>query len=352
MDVASSTYHSKVSESGYLCSVCIANYNGEQFLEKCIDSVLQQEGVPGLVEIIVHDDASIDESVSLIQSRYGQVKLIVSDKNVGFCVSNNRMVAVAQGSYILLLNNDAVLHKDALKTLYDASEKFGEGIFGLPQYDAETGELIDIGSTFDPFLNPIPNKDRNRQDVGMIIGACLWLPKTLWDKIGGFPEWFGSLAEDMYICCFARLLGYPVKALPESGFDHWVGRSLGGGKIIKNRRLSTTFRRRIKSERNKTYVMLICYPLISLWIIFPLHILTLCIEGIALSLIKRDKKIWKEIYWNCIKEVWSKRTQLWQWREQVQQLNCLSQRAFFFPFSIFPHKLRMMLKHGLPYVAD
>lgn len=352
MDVASSTSYSKVSENDFLCTVCIANYNGEQFLAECIDSVLEQEGVPGSVEIIVHDDDSTDSSVSLIRSRYSQVKLLVSDDNVGFCVSNNRMVAVARGNFILLLNNDAILRKDALKTLYNASNEFGEGIFGLPQYDADTGELIDIGSTFDLFLNPIPNKDKKRQDVGMVIGACLWLPRTLWDKLGGFAEWFGSLAEDMYICCFARLLGYPVKALPESGFDHCVGRSLGGGKILKNRRLSTTFRRRIKSERNKTYVMLICYPLISLWLIFPLHILTLCIEGIALSLIKRDQKIWEKIYWNCIKEVWLKRTQLWQWRGHVQQFKCLSQRSFFYPFSLFPHKLRMMIKHGLPYVAD
>ena len=65
--MVSSTYHSKVSESGYLCSVCIANYNGEQFLEKCIDSVLQKERVPGTVEIIVYDDFSTDNSVSLIQ---------------------------------------------------------------------------------------------------------------------------------------------------------------------------------------------------------------------------------------------------------------------------------------------
>ncbi len=350
--MVSRSNHNKVSGSGYLCSVCIANYNGEQFLEKCIDSVLQQEGVSGSVEIIVHDDASTDNSVSLIRSHFNKVKLLVSDHNVGFCVSNNRMVAAARGTHVLLLNNDAVLHKDALKTLYEASQKYGEGIFGLPQYDAVTGKLIDIGSTFDPFLNPIPNNDRKRQDVGMIIGACLWLPRSLWDKLGGFPEWFGSLAEDMYICCFARLLGYPVKALPKSGFDHWVGKSLGGGKILQNRRLSTTYKRRIKSERNKTYVMFICYPTVSMWLVFPVHILILFIEGFALSLVKRDSKIWKEIYWNCIKEVWAGRSQLWHWRGQIQKSKCLSQRAFFYPFSLFPHKLRMILKHGLPNVVD
>lgn len=350
--MASSTYRSKVSESGYLCSVCIANYNGEQFLEKCIDSVLQQEGVPGLVEIIVHDDASIDESVSLILSRYSQVKLIVSDGNVGFCVSNNRMVSVAQGSYILLLNNDAVLHKDALKTLYDASEKFGEGIFGLPQYDADTGELIDIGSTFDPFLNPIPNKDRNRQDVGMIIGACLWLPKTLWDKLGGFPEWFGSLAEDMYLCCFARLKGYQVKAIPHSGFDHWVGKSFGGGKVLVNRKLSTTLKRRSISERNKSYVMIICYPSLLAWLLVPGHIFLLCIEGILISLVKLDTRLWCEIYWSCLKEIWHARHVLKEQRHLVQvRRKCLI-RTFVQPFSLMPHKFRMLIKYGLPHVAN
>jgi GT2 family glycosyltransferase len=352
MEVVSSAYRNKISGSGYLCSVCIANYNGEEFLADCIDSVLQQEGFPGTIEIIVHDDSSADNSVELIQTRFSEVKLIKSEENVGFCISNNRMVAAARGSFILLLNNDAILHKNALKTLYEASLEYGDGIFGLPQYDAENKQLIDIGSTFDPFLNPIPNKDKNKKDVGMIIGACLWLPKTLWDELNGFPEWFGSLAEDMFICCSARLLGYPVKALPESGFDHWVGRSLGGGKITQHKLLSTTFRRREKSERNKTYVMIICYPSISLWIALPLHLSILCIEGLILSLIRREKKIWDEIYWYCFKEVWSRKNSLWQTRRKVQQSRCLTLSLFFSQFSVFPHKLRLLFKHGLPKVLD
>ena len=76
----------------------------------------------------------------------------------------------------------------------------------------------------------------------MVIGACLWLPKNLWDNLGGFPEWFGSLAEDMYLCCLARLKGVPVKVISTSKFSHWVGRSIGGGKVLNNKRLSTEYR--------------------------------------------------------------------------------------------------------------
>ena len=214
-----------------VCTVCIANYNGMALIDACIQSVLEQD-CNFDVEIIVHDDASTDGSAQYIRARYPQVKLIASTENVGFCISNNRMVDIAEGEYILLLNNDAALFPDALRTLHDAATGLAQpAILGLPQYDAGTGELIDIGSRFDMFLNPIPNLDPARNEVGMIIGACLWLPRGLWNELGGFPDWFGSLAEDMLLCCLARLYGYKVVALPDSGFSHWVGQSLGGGKV-------------------------------------------------------------------------------------------------------------------------
>lgn len=333
-----------------LCSVCIANYNGETYLEQCIDSILAQEHFPGSIEIIVHDDASTDGSVAFIQSRYPQVRLLTSTENVGFCISNNRMVAVAKGTFILLLNNDAALHKDALKALYGASIQYGDGIFGLPQYDADTGELIDIGSTFDLFLNPIPNKDITCQDVGMIIGACLWLPRSLWDTLGGFPDWFGSMAEDMHICSVARLCGYSVKALSHSGFDHWVGRSFGGGKVTKTNKLSTTISRRALSERNKTFVMLTCYPGGMAFFVFPIHLFVFVVEGIMLALVKQEKRLWVRIYWNCIVEVWKKRSELYQRRRSVQKVRKCSLQSFFQVFSVFPHKMRMLMKFGLPKI--
>ncbi|HOR33103.1 MAG TPA: glycosyltransferase, partial [Syntrophales bacterium] len=234
-----------------VCSICIANFNGEAVIGPCLQSVLNQDFDQPL-EIIVHDDASTDDSVGIIRTQFPEVTLIANDENAGYCVSNNRMVARARGRYILLLNNDAVLHRDAVGTLFrHAEEQPGPAILGLPQYDIETGALIDRGSLLDPFMNPVPNLDPGRTDVGMVMGSCLWIPKALWDDLGGFPEWFGSLAEDMYLCCLARLRGVPVTVLPESGYDHWVGRSFKGGKVVGNA-LQTSYRRRALSERNKS----------------------------------------------------------------------------------------------------
>ncbi|UUZ65744.1 glycosyltransferase [Polaromonas sp. P1-6] len=158
-----------------------------EVIDDCLRSVLEQEGhIP--VEILVHDDASSDGSAAYIRDHYPDARLIVSDRNVGFCVANNRMAGEAKGKYLLLLNNDAALYPDALQTLLSEANRIGQpAILGLPQYDAASGELIDIGSLFDPFLNPVPNQNPDRNEVGMIIGACLWLPRTLWTELGGFP---------------------------------------------------------------------------------------------------------------------------------------------------------------------
>ena len=331
------------------CSICIANYNGARVIGPCLESVYNQDFLLPL-EIIIHDDASTDSSVDFIRSHFPDVTLIVGERNVGYCVSNNRMVSRARGRYILLLNNDAVLHRDAIRTLYNHAERQpGPAILGLPQYDMQTGELIDRGSLFDPFLNPVPNKNPGRTDVGMIMGACLWIPKGLWDELGGFPEWFGSLAEDLYLCCLARLRGYPVTVLPESGFDHWVGRSFRGGKVVQNA-LRTSYQRRALSERNKTFTMLICYPSPAALLLIPFHLLMLAVEGIILALLKRSMRVFSDIYWFSLQSAWKEKGRLWGLRRSIQSARRIPSRRFFSVHKLTSHKLNMLFKFGLPSI--
>ncbi|MES2536571.1 MAG: glycosyltransferase [Pseudomonadota bacterium] len=330
-------------------SVCIANYNGMALIDDCIRSVLQQD-CRFAFEIIIHDDASDDGSARYIREHYPDIVLIDSADNAGFCIANNRMAKLARGKYLLLLNNDAALFPDALRILHEAAEASAvPTILGLPQYDAATGALIDIGSVLDPFLNPIPNLDRGLKDVGMVIGACLWLPRTLWNELGGFPEWFGSLAEDMYLCCLARLWGYRVEALPQSGYRHWAGLSFGGGKVVANR-LTTSVRRRALSERNKTFVMMLTYPAPLLQVLLPLHLAILGLEGIVLALMKRDGRLWRDIYFACFRAVWRQWTHVLRLRRQAQRRRRASVRAFIAPFRFYPHKLLLLVRHGIPAV--
>ncbi len=330
-------------------SVCIANYNGMAVIDDCIRSVLTQQGRID-VEILVHDDASSDGSVSHIREQYPNITLITSTDNVGFCIANNRMAAMAKGKHILLLNNDAVLYPDALQTLLSAANRLTEpAILSLPQYDARTGKLIDRGCLLDPFFNPVPNLDPLRSDVAMVIGACLWIPSDMWHVLGGFPEWFESVAEDMYLCCRARLAGYAILALTTSGYRHWQGSSFGGNCTV-NDRLVTTFRRRALSERNKTFVMVLSYPAPILQLIFPLHVMLLLAEGLIMALVRHDHKIFTTIYGATIKAVWFQRKRLSTYRHLMQAQQCARPFEFISVFSGIPHKWRMLMRYGFPKI--
>lgn len=332
-----------------ICSICIANYNGMEVIDDCLRSVLEQQGNLS-VEVLIHDDASSDGSAAYIRDRYPDARLIVSESNVGFCVANNRMAAEARGKYLLLLNNDAALYSDALQSLYSEASRLGPpAILSLPQYDFDNGELLDYGSLLDPFLNPVPNRDPARGEVGMVIGACLWIPRPLWQELDGFPEWFGSIGEDLYLCCRARLAGYPVRALGQSGYRHRVGASFGGGKAIAGR-LVTTFRRRALSERNKTFVMILSYPFFLLLAVLPLHLSLLCIEGAVLTFLKCSPRPWREIYVPLPTALWRARKKLLTLRREIQGKRNISTASFLRPFHWLPWKLEMIFKHGPPVI--
>lgn len=328
-------------------SVCIANYNGESMLSECIESVLAQD-VDGPTEILVHDDASQDDSVALMRSRWPQVHVLASDENVGFCVANNRMVALARGEYLLLLNNDAALWSDSIPRLLEAASQIASpAILTLPQYDWDTSTLIDRGCLLDPFHVPVPNLAPDRREVAYAIGACLFLPRALWHDLGGFPEWFGSIAEDMYLCRAARLRGVPTIALPVSGYRHRQGASFGGNRIAAGQ-LSSRYRRRYLSERNRIAVLAMCTPTWLAWPWLALHVAALAVEGLLLSLAKFDLHAWRNIYRKALLDAWRMRRSLRLQRGRLQASRTIDLRDYLRTCTWLPWKLVLLWRHGLP----
>lgn len=330
-------------------SVCIANYNGMAVLGNCLRSVFAQQAECS-IEIIVHDDASTDDSLTYVHEQYPSVRTVKSEGNVGFCISNNRMARLARGRYLLLLNNDATLRPGSIAALLEEARRHARPtILGLPQYSLHDGSLIDHGYEFDVFMNPIPCFADATQEVATATGACLWVPRPIWEAIGGFPPWFESIAEDIFLCQAARLLGYPTRVLATPGFDHWIGKSLGGGKVV-NDRLSTTARRRALSERNKTMVMLLCYPAWALLPVLLAHLMLLAIEAGFLWLAKAGRGQLVRIYGALIPGLWRNRGALLALRHRLHAQRAGSGWQYMRRFRLFPHKLRMLLRHGTPKI--
>lgn len=327
-------------------SVCIANYNGESLLCDCLDSVLSQQ-VGAAVEIIVHDDASQDRSLELLTSRYPGVHVITSAENVGFCIANNRMVNAANGDYVLLLNNDAALGDGALAALLSEARRIGgNAILTLPQYDWETGALVDRGCLLDPFYNPVPNLDEDRADVAYVIGACLWVQRALWDSLGGFPEWIGSIGEDMYLCCLTRLRGFAVRVAGGSNYRHRQGASFGGNRVQNG--LRSTYRRRALSERNKTSVMVLCTPGVVTWPLLALHCALLVAEGLLLVLLHGSLRPWREVYGAALTSQMRNWPKLRALRREIQQTRRASIRDYLGAFTWMPRKLSLLHRYGVP----
>lgn len=329
-------------------SVCIANFEGEALLPACIDSILAQSS-QATVEILVHDDCSHDQSLTLLRDRYPSVHVIASDENVGFCVSNNRMVARARGDYVLLLNNDAALATDAVERLLEVAESLNQpSILTLPQIDWETGALVDRGCLLDPFFNPIPNLDANRDDIAYVIGACLWCPRETWHALGGFPEWMESIGEDLYLCNLARLRGIPVRALRESHYRHRQGASFGGNRA--NGGLRTSIRRRRLSERNKTRALMVLAPGPTMWPLLVAHLFALTGEGLVLSLLRRNATLFREVYLPAITTPFRECGVLHVRRRDAQDSRTVPVRKWFSVVRWQLRKLAMLRRYGVPVV--
>jgi GT2 family glycosyltransferase len=333
-------------DSTPVISVCVANYNGEDIVADCIESILGQKNAPEF-EILVHDDASTDDSLKIL-AQFESVRVIESSENVGFCISNNRMAAAARGEFILLLNNDAQLFDDALKTLLDESRKYADkAVLGLPQYDAVTRELVDRGLTLDYFCSSVPIRQPTESDVAMVIGACMWVPANLWANIDGFPEWFETNAEDVYLCCYARLLGYRIYVPRKSGFYHLIGHSLGGGKPADNR-LQISIRRRYFSERNRLFVQWLFYPAWLVPLTTIVNMAILIIEAIVLSIANRKASLIWDIYLKSQIDAFAQAKTIVRARRVVMQSRDISFAKFFGTFTLIPQKLRLLFSSGLP----
>tara|TARA_R110002072_G_scaffold22058_12_gene77504 strand:- start:6675 stop:7535 length:861 start_codon:yes stop_codon:yes gene_type:complete len=283
-------------------------------------------------------------------SQYPQIEVLESRENVGFCVANNRMVEHARGKYVLLLNNDATLFPDALKTLADYAENNEEtGILTLPQYDWESGELVDRGCLLDPFYNPVPNLDPERTEVAMVIGACLWIRRETWQDLGGFPEWFEAVGEDLYICCLARLRGEFVRTTKESGYRHRQGHRIGGNKPEMGR-LCTTYNRRALSERNKTFTLLILTPTLFMPLLAMLHFSMLTLEGLILAVASRNLRVLNKVYWAALSSTLLQSKRIVAEREKAQGARDCSVKEYRRPFTLVPRKLWLLCQYGIPVI--
>lgn len=113
-------------------SVIIPVYNAEIYLEKTINSIINQSLGFENIELILIDDNSSDNSKDIIlnySNKYENIKYFFSNENHGFPgFGRNYGAKLASSDYIMFLDNDDEFDPDMCKRLYDAAEKYNSDI--------------------------------------------------------------------------------------------------------------------------------------------------------------------------------------------------------------------------------
>jgi GT2 family glycosyltransferase len=227
-------------------SVIIVTYNSAPLLRFCLDS-LRAQTMAGDFEVIVVDNASRDESVSIIKSEYPEVQIIFSDVNLGFGNANNKALGVAQGRYLVLLNPDAELPPDTLATAVKHMEEnldagMGGGLLQDPQGKWQPSarlfpSLLNDGLTISGLAYHFASSrffgrfDRTWADpyiaeaVDWVPGAFAIVPRKLVDQISLFDPRFFLYYEEVDLCRRIHQAGFKVYYWPDLVITHIGGAS-------------------------------------------------------------------------------------------------------------------------------
>jgi GT2 family glycosyltransferase len=106
----------------YKATVIILGYNGRRYIERCLGSVLDQDLPADGYEVIWADNASTDGSAEYVKRQFPTVRVAQFDSNYGFAEGYNRAIKEASGHYLVLLNQDTIVHKSWLRTLVEVME--------------------------------------------------------------------------------------------------------------------------------------------------------------------------------------------------------------------------------------
>ena len=112
-------------------SVVITNYNYEQYLSRCLRSILEQSLSRDSYEILLVDDASTDQSKSIIEKFSNEIRVIYLERNVGLASASNIGIKSAKGRYIVRLDSDDFVHNDFLsiaKTYMELRSDFTDAL--------------------------------------------------------------------------------------------------------------------------------------------------------------------------------------------------------------------------------
>lgn len=227
-------------------AVILVNYNGKQYNEACIESLLVQKdkGDSYEIRIYVVDNASRDDSMQMIQERYGadgRIETILLDDNYGFSYANNvgiRRAGEWGADYVLLLNNDTEVQEDMLAQLMACAKRHSGSVIAPKIYYSDHRNILwSAGGAVSPIIRKVRHIGLDQEDkgqferehqIGFATGCCLLIPRGVIERAGFLDERFFLYYEDTEYCFRLQKKGIAIYYCPQAVVYHKVGASSRG----------------------------------------------------------------------------------------------------------------------------
>lgn len=228
--------------------VILVNYNGKEYNDKCIKSILNST-ISEQIQIVVVDNASTDGSLEELEATWKEddkVHILSLNQNYGFSKANNEGISWALKQdieYFLLLNNDTEIEPDTIEQMYKLHLQTKGMIVPKVLY-ADRREIIwCAGGEFTPIVKKAVQRGLNQQDKGQFAenvecqfanGCALFLSKDIVDKIGYLDERFFLYYEDTEYSMRAAEAGISIWYCADAVVYHKVNGSTKGNEKPAN----------------------------------------------------------------------------------------------------------------------
>ena len=222
-------------------SIITINYNGLKDTCDLIDSIPFKENM----EVIVVDNASKEDEASKISEKYPQVKVIRSDKNLGFAGGNNLGIKAAQGEYILLINNDTYFKEFNINSLINRLESSDNIGIVCPKLRFAWGNNPIQFAGYTPLSNiTLRNKaigfgdeDKGQYDIAHTTpyahGAAMLIKREAIEKVGLMPECFFLYYEEIDWSIMFTRAGYEIWYAPSCTVYHKESQTTGQNSPLR-----------------------------------------------------------------------------------------------------------------------
>ena len=339
-------------------SIIVLNYNGLAWLERCLDSLANQD-FREPYEIIVADNASTDGSDRLAEQlcqKIPHARFLQNGGNLGFCEGNNRPARTARGEFLLFLNNDAWLERDCLRQLHLAMlETRAEAACPLIlNYEDQTFQSIGAAG-FDIFGLPADRSPRTgHQPVLMPEGCAYLIRREVFAALGGFDPEIFMYADEYDLSWRLWISGGVATTVPEARVHHRGAANVnpvGGGSVVEFRTSDT---KRYYANRNCLLVLLKNAQHLLLGALLLQLGLLACEALVSLLLVRRWSFV-RRAYWEAVRDCWRLRDHIRRERRKIQAIRRRGDLEMldFLTLSLNRwDELKRMARFGLPKVAE